>query len=84
MLVRFDVGLAILLHPPPHCEPTLVDSGLPVGTDDAKDMAGRLAREVAPFAGTSSGAKRRRRDSSAPIQIRAWARCKGGHADGRL
>jgi len=41
---------------PPLWEPTLVDDILPVSTDDAKDMARRLAREEALFAGTSSGA----------------------------
>jgi cysteine synthase len=40
----------------PLWEPTLVDEILPVRTDDAKDMARRLAREEALFAGTSSGA----------------------------
>ena len=34
----------------------LVDEILPVKTDDAKDMARRIAREEALFAGTSSGA----------------------------
>jgi len=43
-------------YPPPLWEPTLVDDILPVHTDDAKDMARRLAREEALFAGTSSGA----------------------------
>jgi cysteine synthase A len=37
-------------------EPKLVDEIIPVRTDDAKDMARRLAREEALFAGTSSGA----------------------------
>lgn len=41
---------------PPLWEPTLVDDILPVGTDDAEEMARRLAREEALFAGTSSGA----------------------------
>ena len=41
---------------PPLWEPALVDEILPVGTDDAKAMARRLAREEALFAGTSSGA----------------------------
>jgi cysteine synthase A len=41
---------------PPLWEPNLVDDILPVGTADAKDMARRLAREEALFAGTSSGA----------------------------
>ena len=43
-------------YTPPLWEPTLVDEILPVRTDDAKDMARRLAREEALFAGTSSGA----------------------------
>lgn len=41
---------------PPLWAPTLVDEVLPVATDDAKDMARRIAREEALFAGTSSGA----------------------------
>jgi cysteine synthase A len=41
---------------PPLWEPTLVDDILAVRTDDAKEMARRLAREEALFAGTSSGA----------------------------
>ena len=41
---------------PPLWEPTLVDDIEPVSTDEAKDMARRLAREEAVFAGTSSGA----------------------------
>ena len=43
-------------YTPPLWDPTLVDEILPVRTDDAKDMARRLAREEALFAGTSSGA----------------------------
>lgn len=43
-------------YTPPLWEPALVDDILPVRTDDAKDMARRLAREEALFAGTSSGA----------------------------
>ncbi|MDQ5858049.1 MAG: cysteine synthase family protein [Acidobacteriota bacterium] len=43
-------------YTPPLWEPTLVDEILPVGTDEAKEMARRLAREEALFAGTSSGA----------------------------
>jgi cysteine synthase len=43
-------------YTPPLWEPALVDDILPVSTDDAEDMARRLAREEAPFAGTSSGA----------------------------
>ncbi len=41
---------------PPLWEPALVDEVLAVGTDDAEEMARRLAREEALFAGTSSGA----------------------------
>jgi cysteine synthase A len=41
---------------PPLWEPSLVDAILPVRTEDAKNMARRLAREEALFAGTSSGA----------------------------
>jgi cysteine synthase A len=40
----------------PLWEPTLVDEIVAVKTDDAKDMARRIAREEALFAGTSSGA----------------------------
>jgi cysteine synthase len=43
-------------YTPPLWDPALVDEILPVATDDAKDMARRLAREEALFAGTSSGA----------------------------
>jgi cysteine synthase A len=43
-------------YTPPLWEPSLVDEILPVGTDDAKDMTKRIAREEALFAGTSSGA----------------------------
>ena len=43
-------------YTPPLWEPTLVDDILPVSTDEAKDMARRIAREEALFAGTSSGA----------------------------
>ncbi len=43
-------------YTPPLWEPTLVDEILAVSTADAKDMARRLAREEALFAGTSSGA----------------------------
>jgi cysteine synthase A len=41
---------------PPLWEPALVDDILAVSTDEAEDMARRLAREEALFAGTSSGA----------------------------
>jgi cysteine synthase A len=41
---------------PPLWEPALVDEVMAVRTDDAKEMARRLAREEALFAGTSSGA----------------------------
>jgi cysteine synthase A len=43
-------------YTPPLWEPALVDEIVPVRTDDAKDMARRIAREEALFAGTSSGA----------------------------
>jgi cysteine synthase A len=41
---------------PPLWDPSLVDEIVPVATADAKEMARRLAREEALFAGTSSGA----------------------------
>jgi len=41
---------------PPLWEPSLVDDIVAVRTDDAKEMARRLAREEGVFAGTSSGA----------------------------
>jgi cysteine synthase A len=41
---------------PPLWDPAVVDEIVPVKTDDAKEMARRLAREEALFAGTSSGA----------------------------
>ena len=41
---------------PPLWDPDLIDEVLPVSTDDAKEMARRLAREEGLFAGTSSGA----------------------------
>jgi cysteine synthase A len=41
---------------PPLWEPALVDEVVPISTADAKEMARRLAREEALFAGTSSGA----------------------------
>jgi cysteine synthase A len=43
-------------YTPPLWEPALVDDILAVSTDDAEEMARRLAREEALFAGTSSGA----------------------------
>jgi cysteine synthase A len=43
-------------YTPPLWDPALVDEVLAVGTEEAKDMARRLAREEALFAGTSSGA----------------------------
>ncbi len=43
-------------YTPPLWEPSLVDEIQPVKTDDAKEMARRIAREEALFAGTSSGA----------------------------
>jgi cysteine synthase len=41
---------------PPLWDPTLVDDIVAVTTEDAKEMARRIAREEALFAGTSSGA----------------------------
>ena len=41
---------------PPLWDPAVVDEIQPVGTDEAKAMARRLAREEGLFAGTSSGA----------------------------
>jgi cysteine synthase A len=43
-------------YTPPLWEPALVDEIVPIGTDEAKAMARRLAREEGLFAGTSSGA----------------------------
>jgi len=43
-------------YTPPLWDPTLVDDIIAVRTADAKEMARRLAREEAIFAGTSSGA----------------------------
>lgn len=43
-------------YTPPLWEPRLMDEVLPVGAEEAKDMARRLAREEGLFAGTSSGA----------------------------
>ena len=43
-------------YTPPLWDPTLVDDIIAVKTNDAKEMARRLAREEALFAGTSSGA----------------------------
>ena len=43
-------------YTPPLWEPSLVDDILPVSTGDAQEMARRIAREEALFAGTSSGA----------------------------
>jgi cysteine synthase A len=43
-------------YTPPLWDPTFVDEILPVGTDEAMDMARRIAREEGLFAGTSSGA----------------------------
>ena len=52
---------------PPLWDPTLVDDILAVKTDDAKDLARRLAREEALFAGTSSGA-----NVVAAIRVARW------------
>jgi len=43
-------------YTPPLWEPSLVDEIVPVASADAKEMARRLAREEALFAGTSAGA----------------------------
>jgi cysteine synthase A len=43
-------------YTPPLWEPNLVDEIIPIKTEDAKEMARRLAREEGLFAGTSSGA----------------------------
>jgi cysteine synthase A len=43
-------------YTPPLWDPSLVDEIVPVATEDAKEMARRLARDEALFAGTSSGA----------------------------
>jgi len=43
-------------YTPPLWEPGLADDIVPVATGEAKEMARRLAREEALFAGTSSGA----------------------------
>ena len=42
-------------YTPPLWDPSVVDEILPIGTDAAKAMARRLAREEGLFAGTSSG-----------------------------
>lgn len=43
-------------YTPPLWDPSLVDEIIRIGTEDAKAMARRLAREEGLFAGTSSGA----------------------------
>ncbi len=47
------IGIGYL---PPLWEPSLVDEIVPIGTEDAKEMARRLARDEGIVAGTSSGA----------------------------
>jgi cysteine synthase len=42
-------------YTPPLWDPSLVDDVVPAGTAESKEMARRLAREEALFAGTSSG-----------------------------
>ncbi len=42
-------------YTPPLWDPSLVDDVVAVGTAESKEMARRLAREEALFAGTSSG-----------------------------
>ena len=60
---------------PPLWKPAEVDEILPVTTDDAKEMARRLAREEAIFAGPSTGA-----NVVAALRI---AERLGPHATGR-
>jgi cysteine synthase A len=43
-------------YTPPLWDPSLIDTVVAVATEDAKEMARRLAREEGLFAGTSSGA----------------------------
>jgi cysteine synthase A len=43
-------------YTPPLWDPAIIDDIVPITTADAKEMARRLAREEALFAGTSSGA----------------------------
>ena len=43
-------------YTPPLWDPSVADEILPIGTEEAKAMARRLAREEGVFAGTSSGA----------------------------
>ena len=52
---------------PPLWDPNLVDDIVPVKTDAAKEMARRIAREEALFAGTSSGA-----NVVAAIRVAEW------------
>jgi cysteine synthase A len=46
-------------YTPPLFDPTLVDDIVPVETDDAKDMARRIAREEGLFAGVHRSQRRR-------------------------
>lgn len=67
-------------YTPPLWDPSVVDDIEPVSTAEAKDMARRLAREEAVFAGTSSGA-------NVVAALRVAARLgpgDGGRARGRF
>jgi cysteine synthase len=54
--VSSDVEGVGIGYIPPLWEPSLVDEIVAVRTEEAKEMARRIAREEALFAGTSSGA----------------------------